>query len=357
MRNRRLKLSSFLLIAFGVFLGTPTGYQIDPPVPLPPRSTVLSDDLIAKVQPKRFPVAIAPSTPPACTPEQEEPLLANTKPEHLVGIIGGIGPAASIRFQQLVLEKDRQKKSNSPNYCLLGESCGFLADATYTPYLLYHNPHIPNNNLAVLGQGPPSLQALIESAQALQRAGATEVAFACTTAYHWKAAIEEFAQVPVLDLLDQVAKRVVAKEYRRVGLLDVDGTIQSGAFQRALERRGIEVVLPDVEDQQTIMSAVAKIKADGFVDQLPQSQLNRVAQHLVRKENVPSIILGCTEIATALGGGRTQPVEFIDTLEVLADCIVHPDQLLVEGLGGEPTVGVRPLPLLDYKKSTMLLAQ
>lgn len=251
---------------------------------------------------------------------------------HLVGVIGGIGPAADVRFQEILLEKDRRRRKENQLYCTCPPS-GFLADADYTPYLLYHNPKIPNNNLAVLQQGPTSLYALIDSAQALQHAGATEIAFCCTTAYYWKDAVEKSVRIPVLDLLDQVAVRVVDRGYTRVGLLDVDGTIQSGIFQHALEKYGIDVVLPDPRDQQEIMQAVAGIKSDGLVDSYGSiERLRMVAQHLVTDKHVPAIILGCTEIAAALDTSTQDfHVDIVDTLDVLADCIVHYDKMVSTG--------------------------
>ena len=346
-------------------------YPVAPPLPSSPTTTTALDRITtsALTEAHQSSPLTAPSVP--IWPMELEQETSSYKPQqqqqqHLVGIIGGIGPAASIRFhsQQLRLEKDRQKR-RSQNYCLGGGgggTCGFLADVDNTPYLLYHNPHIPNNNLAVLGQGPPSVQALIDSAHALQRAGADEVAFACTTAYHWMAAVEEIAKVPVLDLSDQVARRVKAKGHNRVGLLDVDGTIHSGAFHQALERQGIEMILPDAMDQGVIMTSVATIKAEGLpvVDRDTRVHLEQVARCMVKRGGVTAIILGCTEIATALGGRAEEigAVEIIDTLDVLADCIVHSDQMQWRGLGAlDSKLPSMPLPQLDSEKSTVLLAQ
>lgn len=273
-------------------------------------------------------------------PDQEQLIPRWDRPRHLVGVIGGIGPAADLRFQELVLEKDRRRRKEK-QFCF-GETSGFLADADYSPYLLYHNPQIPNNNLAVLNQGPTSLYALVDSARALRSAGVTEVAFCCTTAYHWKDAVEECADIPVLDLLDEVALQAMHRGYTRVGLLDVDGTIRSGVFQQALERRGIEVVFPDKNDQQEIMKAVAALKSDGFIDNtMPVEQLQQVARRLVANNNLPAIILGCTEIAMALDkSAKDWDVDVIDSLDVLAEYIVHHDKIMV--LDDLPVTSVAP---------------
>jgi len=335
------------VLASSAIFSVTTGYQV---VPLRSASTQTNPFHDSFQERSESVPRVLPTSPAWNLELGDEPISSPwNKPNHLVGIIGGIGPAASIRFQERVLEKDRLKRLEKANDYCIGETCGFLADADYTPYLLYHNPRIPNNNLAVLGQGPTSVHALVDSAKALQRAGADEVAFCCTTAYHWKTAVEQYANIPVLDLLDQVAIKVADQGYTRVGLMDVDGTIKSGAFQKALRRRELEVVLPDAEDQQVLMTAVASLKSHGFSGNYAQiAKLHEVASHLAANEGkkVSAIILGCTEIAAALGGsGDEHEVDFIDTLDVLADCIVQHDQMVLDGLQSLPTSTTTSTPM------------
>jgi aspartate racemase len=233
---------------------------------------------------------------------------------HLVGVVGGIGPAASLRLQQLIFERDRRRCRSS----------GFLADASYTPFILYNNPQIPNNNLAALGIGPPSVDALVDSAVALRNGGADTVAFACTTAYTWQHEVADRAGVPVMKLLERVAQKVLLNGHRRVGLLDVDGTLAAGVFQETLERHGMEVVLPRRAEQKAIMEAVTDLKSGVNANDGPLSVLDKITDQLIERDGISGIVLGCTEIATAMGSvdHSNSSVQYFDTLGVLAEEIV-----------------------------------
>ena len=252
------------------------------------------------------------------------------RPSALVGVVGGIGPTASLRLQQLVLEKDMVRCSRRDEK--LSDN-GFLLDACHTPLLMYTNPQIPNNNRAVLGTGSPSVDALVDSAVALRNAGTNVVAFCCTAAYTWMDQVSLRANVPVLDLIDLTARRVmdVAKTHR-VGLIEVDGTIAAGTFQAAFDRYGVEVILPQPFEQLTVMKAVADLKAGVKATDGPLTNVLEVVQQLVHRDDVYAFVLGCTEIAAALGQQQVdgdgkalvlQDVTFIDTLDVLAEEIIR----------------------------------
>ena len=167
----------------------------------------------------------------------------------LVGIIGGIGPLADVRLARLIVDLDNKRcvnstqlpahdSKNDPSTTPL-HSSGFTADACHTPYLLYSNPtYIPNNNLANLGLGPSSVDALVDSAKKLTAAGANMIGMACTAAHTWRdeveqrlnSAVEETEGVKVLDLLDLTATAVADDGHSTVGLVEVDGTIRGGNF-------------------------------------------------------------------------------------------------------------------------------
>jgi len=266
-------------------------------------------------------------------------------PPLLVGVVGGIGPSADVRLQQLILDMDNKRCSKRITQAGAAddeaddnhlEQAGFLADECHTPYLLYSNPKIPNNNLAALGTGPPSVDALVDSARVLRRAGANAIAFCCTAAYTWRDEISKAmgGSVPVLDLLDLTAATVASNDQHAtgttkeiIGLLEVDGTLQVGRFEAAFHEHGIDVVLPNPKEQNEIMEAVSSLKA-GEDPQEAVEKITQVSTQLVLRENATAIVFGCTDIAAAMGGAISDRSVFADipvydTLQVLADEIVR----------------------------------
>lgn len=134
---------------------------------------------------------------------------------NLVGVVGGIGPAATcLLFQYVIQFKDCQQ------------------DSDHIPLLIYNNPQIPNNNKAVCKTGPPSVPAMVDTILALQRGGATSIAIPCNTAHAFLEDLKQKVDVPIIDMIHLAATKATGK----VGLLSTIGTIQSKIYHNALMR-------------------------------------------------------------------------------------------------------------------------
>lgn len=151
------------------------------------------------------------------------------KPYHsvLVGVIGGVGPAASARLYQNIVELKPASR-----------------DSDHVPVLIYNNPQIPNNNEAVTGKGPSSVPAMVYTAKMLEKAGATHIAIPCNTAHVFVDQVQcEVEPLQVLNMLDLAASNIrtilsksSSKPLHRVGLIGTIGTIQSEVYQKAFEK-------------------------------------------------------------------------------------------------------------------------
>ena len=258
-----------------------------------------------------------------------------------VGIIGGIGPLADVRLAQLIVDLDNKRCLNSTATYDSGEdlskppNSGFIADECHTPYLLYSNPrYIPNNNLANLGLGPSSVDALINSAKLLTSAGANVIGIACTAAHTWRDEVEQRmnsmvandggGRIKVLDLLEMTAAAVAEDGHSTVGLVEVDGTIESGLFEEAMRRHGIEPIFPDTDNQIKIMEIVSKIKQGQEGINLLRRSMDQVVENLALKnKNITAVVFGCTDIAAIMGGYHVESIQIYDTLQVLAEEIIR----------------------------------
>jgi len=258
----------------------------------------------------------------------------------LVGIVGGLGPSANVYLLQQILETDYKRcSSHNSNSNATSTALGFSSDACHTPHILYSNPQIPNNNLAALGAGPPSIASLIDSCRALDRAGATTVVFACTAAYTWQDEVARKCGIPVFDLLEETVQHVANDHHETIGLLDVDGTLRVGRFQAAFEKHGIEVILPNAAEQAALMEAVSSWKRGAISN--PQERMTamrttvkEISQQLKQRDKtVTAIVYGCTDIAAAMGTADKVLVEddsnddndlsVYNTLQILANAIVQ----------------------------------
>jgi aspartate racemase len=224
----------------------------------------------------------------------------------ILGVLGGMGPAATRDFFDKLLRA-------TPATC----------DQEHLPVLIYSNPQIPDRTAAIRGEGPDPVPALVESALALVRAGATFLAVPCVTAHAFFEPLQRAVSVPILHLVEETASALAAERpsLRRVGLLATTGTLEARLFEPRFEPRGLRVLTCDPEIQrEQVMAAIYGVKGQGTLER-SRALIREAARHLIAK-GAEGIIAGCTEIPLILADGDL-PVPVIDPTWLLAQAAVR----------------------------------
>ena len=223
-------------------------------------------------------------------------------PERTVGILGGMGPEATVELFRHILSLTSAKR-----------------DQDHLHVLIDSNPKIPDRTAAILRKGESPVLALTAAAQNLERAGADFIAMPCNTAHYWLRELRESVSIPIIDMIGETAVRVASHSpsLHKVGLLATAGTLRSGLYQHAFASKGIEILAPSDEQESIVMGAIHGIKA-GSHD--VRSQLITVARDLIDQE-AQGIIPGCTELSLVVPTDSLS-VPVFDPLSILAECAV-----------------------------------
>ena len=229
--------------------------------------------------------------------------------EKIIGILGGMGPEATIDFFTKIVKGTKVRK-----------------DQDHLRILIDNNPKIPNRTLAIQGKGPSPLPLLIKSARALEKAGADFIAIPCVTAHHFHGPLQERIGVPILHIVEETVNHVQTrlKRIRTIGLLATSGTLQSGLFQRAFSRSKIELTFPppDVQKDRVMAAVFGK---GGIKDLGPSDKSRRLildaSRELIR-QGAQAVIAGCTEVPLVLKDGDLS-VPVIDPVAILAGAAIE----------------------------------
>lgn len=198
-----------------------------------------------------------------------------------VGIIGGMGPAATVDF-----------------FAKLVAATGAERDQDHLRILIDNNPRVPDRNAAIAGRGESPGPLLAESARGLQRSGADVIVIACNTAHAFQPDIEAAISIPLLSMIDATVDASLAAGAQRVGVLAADGCRRAGLYQRAFADRGIEALLPNDDAQQDFMRLIYRIKA-GDTGVETRTSMRGLAIGL-NARGAQAIIAACTEVPLVL---------------------------------------------------------
>jgi aspartate racemase len=216
-----------------------------------------------------------------------------------IGVIGGMGPQATVDFFQKILDNTRVER-----------------DQDHIHVIIDNNPQIPDRTVFLLGKGESPLKSLVNSAVKLQLMGADLLAMPCNTAHYFYDEIVKFVEIPFINMIDEVAAGIRAKNLgvNRVGLLATKGAYSMGIYSRYLQKYGIEAVIPPEEGIEIVGKTIYTIKKDlSLVD---PAGINEIIENM-RKEGIDTIILGCTELPLIVDKYPMGP-DYIDSTAVLA---------------------------------------
>lgn len=163
---------------------------------------------------------------------------------------------------------------------------------------------------------------LAASARSLECAGA-EVIVLCTNTMHTvAAAIERAVALPFLHIVDPTAAAIQAAALSTVGLLGTRFTMEQDFYlARLRDRHGIEALVPEKEDRDTVHRVIYDELVNGQV--LPASRAKYLAViDRLQARGAEGIILGCTEISMLIAPGSLD-LPCFDTTELHAGAAVE----------------------------------
>ncbi len=220
-----------------------------------------------------------------------------------IGIIGGMGPAATYDLFRKIIEKTDAK-----------------TDQEHIHICIDCNTNIPDRTRAILDDGEDPVPELVRSGIRLQAMGADVLVMPCNTAHYFYERITPFLDVPLLNMLQETAREIKRQKIGKVGLLATDGTLRSGVYHKVLSEAGIETVTPSPEKQAAVMEMIYQGVKAAKRDLNPASFQAAVDELFAKGAQV--LVLGCTELPLAfemygIQGGA------IDPTAVLAEAAIR----------------------------------
>jgi len=231
------------------------------------------------------------------------------RPPFKLGIVGGVGPAATVDFMGKVVACTPAGK-----------------DQEHLKMVVEQNPQIPDRTANLLHAETDPTLALYATCKRLESAGAQAIAIPCNTAHAFVERIQGHLRVPIVNMLQQTLA-YIRERYgtdRPVGLLATSGTLQSQVYHQAAGQLGLQLITPGHDYQAMVMQAIygeRGIKA-GFTEGICREQLLVAAEHLCDL-GAGVLVLGCTELPLVLGHCEAFPlngyqVPLVDPTTVLA---------------------------------------
>ncbi|MGB4458981.1 aspartate/glutamate racemase family protein [Defluviitoga tunisiensis] len=222
--------------------------------------------------------------------------------QKILGVLGGMGPAATVEFLNILITK-------YPANC----------DQEYPKIFLLMNPQIPDRNKALFENGENPTPYLKEGLYTLKKWGADFLAVPCNAAHYFIDTFIDELNTPFIHIIEQTiikAKRISPNGAWIISTLSTRKTNLYGKYAR---KEDYILFYPDWKLLEDIQKAVDLVKAGNIKES--GKRLEPLLKKLWKEKNVP-IIAGCTELPLAYKEANLPTDLMISSLEALADgCI------------------------------------
>ncbi len=224
--------------------------------------------------------------------------------EKRLGIIGGMGPEATVSFYSRIIAQTQV-------------SC----DQDHYRVIIDSNPKIPDRTSAILNGTTSPLPALIETAKNLERLEVETAGIPCITAHYYLEELRKHTTIKIVSAIESVNDKL-NKQYpdKTIGILATTGTVTTGIFDKQLTHK---IIYP-VQDSQDKKVMEAIYGAEGIKNiGITKRSLNLLiaAGNELIERGAEVIIAGCTEIGVILNQDHVN-CAFIDPMDVLAEYMI-----------------------------------
>ncbi|MGO2944032.1 MAG: aspartate/glutamate racemase family protein [Brevibacterium aurantiacum] len=221
----------------------------------------------------------------------------------LVGILGGMGPAATVDF-----------------YSKLIAATPTSGDQGHLRVMIWADPTVPDRSAAITGDGEDPTPKLAEGARKLDEAGASFYVVACNGAHAFLPSVREQVDLDYLSIIDVTAEHVGRLPYvKKAGIIATDATLSAGIYQKVLLSAGVEPLVPSSADQHRVMESIYAVKANELRTEHRRG-LAEVSARLC-ESGADVVIAACTEIPLILSP-RECPRPLVDPAVLLANAVV-----------------------------------
>ena len=157
---------------------------------------------------------------------------------------------------------------------------------------------------------------MVEAGENLENAGANCILICANTMHICIDAVRKSVKIPVIHIAEVTSKKIIERKLKKVALLGTKYTMEKDFFIDILSSFGIETVVPELEERDSIHAIIYDELSAGIIKQVSKEKYLRIINRLI-KSGAEGIILGCTEIPLLIQQ-KDVAVPVFDTTEIHA---------------------------------------
>ncbi len=222
-----------------------------------------------------------------------------------IGIIGGLGPEATIDYYRSIIELYRKRQNgNHPEIIIYSLNMHEFCDKTKYKEL------------------DKTISWLADAIKSLHKAGADFGFIASNTPHIVFDEVKALSPIPLLSIVEETCRVVESRKLKKVGLLGTKTTMSSDFYQKVFSKKGISIIVPDEQDQDYINEKLFTEIMFNKINEETRQGLLTIVKRMVDETSIQGIILGCTELPLILTKDEFG-IPFLNTTKIHVESAVN----------------------------------
>jgi aspartate racemase len=223
-----------------------------------------------------------------------------------LGIIGGLGPESTIDYYQriIALYRERTGDGSYPEFIInsvnLRKGLDFM-DA---------------NNLRGMADY------LVQAINKLACAGADFAIISANTPHIVFDEVASHSPIPLISIVETTCAAAKARNLKRLALFGTRYTMQADFYPRVFLREGIELIVPERDDQDYIHDKYFSELVPGKFLPETRAGLLAIVDRMKAASAIDGVILAGTELPLILRGPGHNGIPFLDTTQIHCEAAV-----------------------------------
>ena len=212
-----------------------------------------------------------------------------------LGVIGGMGPLATVKFyDKVVLNTDAHNDNEHIDLVVLNHST------------------MPDRTRCIIEKKDLEfLNVIKKDLEILDNIGVDVVAIPCNTSHYFYDEFSKYTNLKIINMIEETILEIKKRGVKQVAVFGTIGTLNSKVYDKYAQKYGIEVKELSAEDKNSVMDIIYKIKE---TNNLENKEFIEILNKYCDKDTIG--IIACTELSLL---DICKSINTIDALDVLVN--------------------------------------
>lgn len=223
-----------------------------------------------------------------------------------LGMIGGLGPESTVDYYQRLIASYRERTGHKH----------------YPQFIIVSVDLRKGLDFMEAGDLSGMARFLVEGIDKLARSGADFGIISANTPHIVFDEVAPKSPIPLVSIVEATRAAAKAQKLKRLALFGTRYTMQASFYPKVFAREGIELLVPDLHDQDYIHDKYMNELVPGKFLAETRSELLAIADRMKEARDIDGVILAGTELPLILRDSTHNGMPFLDTTKIHVEAAV-----------------------------------